>query len=286
MREEPLRKCKAAAKEVLSTCTQKAQEMAEQDEKLKDCLSYRFISDENLKKIVYKMTSPRRGHCLVINILNAKGSPIRSGSEHDTENICRLFRDLQFDVTIHIDISAEDMLKFTEAETKKAEHEHNGMFVLVVMTHGNQTHLKGSDGKTIKRAKLLNLLSAKYFPQMEGKPKLVIIQACAGVSTDALLSHDEHSKDSNTDEPSLFAATDALPVGRKYSMRDDFFILTPSPDDFVSYRYPDFGTPFMRAIVEAFYKHSCHSDVETLFKTHLVFAGEEWNAQSNLQLLT
>ncbi|XP_067940613.1 caspase-3-like [Watersipora subatra] len=218
---------------------------------------------------VYQMTSPIRGRCLVINILKVKGVKNRPGSEIDTENICRLFEELKFDVNLRENTTSKKMIEVTEKETSKVEHEKYGMFVLVVMTHGNQTHLQGGDGNTIERAELLNLLSAKKFPQMKGKPKLVIFQTCAGGNTDSLTSHDEPSEQLSVDLPSHSAAVDALSDEWKYGLRDDFFILMPSPDDFSAPRYENYGSPFIRAIVETFYKHSCHRDVETLFKDQI-----------------
>ena len=66
-------------------------------------------------------------------------------------------------------------------ETQKSDHKDYGMFVLVIMSHGDTNdRIFGADGKTIQLAEVLDLLSPLNFPTMAGKPKLVVIQACSG----------------------------------------------------------------------------------------------------------
>lgn len=67
------------------------------------------------------------------------------------------------------------------AETQNPHHADYGMFVLVIMSHGRQNgHICGVDGETVKLANVYNLLSARNFPGMSGKPKFIIVQACGG----------------------------------------------------------------------------------------------------------
>ena len=65
-------------------------------------------------------------------------------------------------------------------QTGRSVHEDLGMFVLVITSHGAEGTVVGSDHKHIKLTDIYQLLSAKNFPAMKGKPKLLIIQACAG----------------------------------------------------------------------------------------------------------
>lgn len=55
-----------------------------------------------------------------------------------------------------------------------------GSFMLVILSHGDEGAILGSDSKHLKITDILDLLSPKNFPAMKGKPKVVIIQACAG----------------------------------------------------------------------------------------------------------
>ena len=65
-------------------------------------------------------------------------------------------------------------------QTGQSVHEELGMFVLVITSHGAEGSVAGSDHKHIKLTDIYQLLSSKNFPDMRGKPKLIIIQACAG----------------------------------------------------------------------------------------------------------
>lgn len=54
------------------------------------------------------------------------------------------------------------------------------MFVLMLTSHGTENGIAGVDGKLVKLTDIFELLSARNFPSMQGKPKLIVIQACAG----------------------------------------------------------------------------------------------------------
>ena len=76
--------------------------------------------------------------------------------------------------TIHTETQLVDVT------TGESVHRDLGMFVLVISTHGSEGHIIGSDGKYIQLVDIYNLLSARNFPAMRGKPKLIILQACSG----------------------------------------------------------------------------------------------------------
>lgn len=68
-----------------------------------------------------------------------------------------------------------------EAEARHPDHADYGLFILVVMSHGAQNDcIYGTDLEVIKVKDICDRLSLHHFPHMAGKPKVVIIQACAG----------------------------------------------------------------------------------------------------------
>ena len=67
-----------------------------------------------------------------------------------------------------------------DAQTGESVHKDLSCFALVVTSHGGEGSIVGSDHRHIKITDMLELLSPKNFPEMKGKPKIVIIQACAG----------------------------------------------------------------------------------------------------------
>ena len=75
----------------------------------------------------------------------------------------------------------QDLKLDIKEETQHPDHEHYGMFILAIMTHGTaKNEVYGSDDKIVNLTEVCDLLSSTKFPVMAGKPKLVIIQACSG----------------------------------------------------------------------------------------------------------
>ena len=72
------------------------------------------------------------------------------------------------------------VIHMVDAQTGESVHKDLSCFALVVTSHGGEGSIVGSDHRHIKITDMLELLSPKNFPEMKGKPKIVIIQACAG----------------------------------------------------------------------------------------------------------
>ena len=72
------------------------------------------------------------------------------------------------------------MIEVIRKETSNPDHKHYGMFVLIIMTHGTESHLYGADGRRLPRSAVFDTMAAAQFPAMAGKPKLIILQACSG----------------------------------------------------------------------------------------------------------
>ena len=70
--------------------------------------------------------------------------------------------------------------QLTDITTGEPVHAKYGMFVLMLSSHGSENSIAGVDGRLVKLTDIYDLLSPKNFPAMSDKPKLIIIQACAG----------------------------------------------------------------------------------------------------------
>ena len=75
--------------------------------------------------------------------------------------------------------------QYIDKDTKESVHANLGMFVLVLMSHGDHGTIAAKDGNTgtiiqIKLVDIYRLLSPQNFPAMRGKPKMIILQACSG----------------------------------------------------------------------------------------------------------
>jgi len=65
-------------------------------------------------------------------------------------------------------------------ETRNPDYKNLGVSALVIMTHGSENHIFGKDGRSISLSDVYDLMSPYSFQSMAGKPKIIIIQACAG----------------------------------------------------------------------------------------------------------
>ena len=70
--------------------------------------------------------------------------------------------------------------QLVDSQTGESVHRHLRSFILVLTSHGDEGTVAGSDGKQVKITEIMDLLSPKNFPAMKKKPKIIIIQACAG----------------------------------------------------------------------------------------------------------
>ncbi|XP_067933998.1 caspase-8-like [Watersipora subatra] len=250
---------------------------------------------------VYKMSRGVRGRALIFNIKTFQHSgDTRHGSEVDYENLERLMKGLQFDVAKTqrelTDLSFQQILREIQEETSREEHNRLGMFILIIMSHGTEGDmLIDHHGKPFSLVSIRDSLSPRRFPAMAGKPKLIIVQACSGEQTDfgnlkepsnseicripnSKELHGQQLASSPTSSVSAAEGTTELPLFLKPdddgspSDRpivlnvDDFLIMKSSCEVYTSIRSKTHGSWFIRVLVATFYKHSCHRDVESLFK--------------------
>ena len=78
-------------------------------------------------------------------------------------------------------VRSQEILEAIKEETSHQDHSKYGMFFLCLMSHGCEDEVVlGSDQVGVKLKDIYSLLAASKFPLMKGKPKVVVIQACAG----------------------------------------------------------------------------------------------------------
>jgi len=72
------------------------------------------------------------------------------------------------------------MLEDIKKETQHPDYETLGVSVLVIMTHGAENQVYGKDGCPVRLTDIYDLISPYRFQSMAGKPKVIILQSCAG----------------------------------------------------------------------------------------------------------
>uniref|UniRef100_A0A8C8EBQ9 Caspase 9 n=1 Tax=Otus sunia TaxID=257818 RepID=A0A8C8EBQ9_9STRI len=134
---------------------------------------------------VYELKADPCGHCLILNNVNFSGDSdlsTREGSDVDCEKLEKRFKALCFDVLTRRDLKAQVRLEMVSELRKLAWRDHSTLdcCVVVILSHGCQVGIYGTDGKPIPIEKIVNYFNGSNCPSLRGKPKLFFIQACGG----------------------------------------------------------------------------------------------------------
>lgn len=207
------------------------------------------------------MTAKPRGVALIIN--NKKfhallSLPTRHGSEKDVEKLQVLFNDLNFNVQTEQDLSKNQLWK-TLKEVASADHSEYDCFVLCLMSHGKERNrILCSGGGIVKIEEVLDMFTSVNCKTLEGKPKVVFIQACRGKDEDAATFTDEPPKkrfkvstDHDPDGPPVMAAG-SKQLDVKAHRNADFLTANSTASGHVSYRSDSKGSYFVNALVKVF----------------------------------
>lgn len=121
-----------------------------------------------------------RGHVLLVN--NEKFpeelSKYRHGSAMDENNLTMLFQQLYFKVTVRRNRTYREMVSDVMWFANLPEHQDMQMAILIVLTHGEDGYLMGSDGLRLPIEWVLLKFNNDQCPNLKGKPKFFIFQAC------------------------------------------------------------------------------------------------------------
>lgn len=225
---------------------------------------------------VYPMTATPRGLALIINNESFVRSSeqtekefeqekleVRQGSEKDTDALQRLFEALDFKVKINRNVKEKQLLKILD-DVSKDDHSDYHCFVLCLMSHGKEGQFYCADGKTVCLQKIADFFSNRNCETLKGKPKLFFIQACRGYVKDRGVVEDSPSEQT-PQQPS--GENDEGPVWKFSFERDiipnqaDMLMAYSTVSGYASFRNPNYGSRFVRCLVEVFQEKASHEDV-------------------------
>lgn len=141
---------------------------------------YRYNPDED-----YKISSNPRGICLIINNVNfeTESLPERKGSDVDAIRFKKIFSQLGFNVIAKRNMPAMEMKTEFTLTSAACRRGHDAL-VVILMSHGNESAVYGSDGCEINIYDMLTHFDNVNCRQLMGKPKMFFVQACRGRKTD------------------------------------------------------------------------------------------------------
>ena len=154
------------------------------------------------------------GRCLIICNQKFDGNKRdRTGADVDKHELKQL---LHYHVEVKDNLKGYDILKVLSAESKHKDLEKAHAFVLIIMSHGKENIVKGTDLVDVSLKQVGDYFNANNCPALIDKPKAFIVQACQGatgiegtgmVDCDEMSSSDEET---NVDDGPIHQEADRV----------------------------------------------------------------------------
>lgn len=239
-----------------------------------------FLQYTNTEE-VYSMRRERRGLVYLINNEQFDNLPLREGTHFDRDNLTRLFTDLHFEVIVENNLKASEIMNRTKSISKDVKIKDSDCFVFIILTHGNENGMCGTDGEYVPLTTLTEMFEPNNCPEMNEKPKMFLIQACRGGKGEIVCSagsptnnRSEGSGGCDSVDVSVDAKVNLEPnisATQTVHSKSDFLVAYSTPEGALSWRRTDAGSWFIQAIVWIFKFESHVKDlVEMLGKVNYI----------------
>ncbi|XP_051732941.1 caspase 21, apoptosis-related cysteine peptidase [Ctenopharyngodon idella] len=187
------------------------------------------------------------GKCLIINNEHFPDSPHlqRKGSSVDERLLSSTFKSLGFHVQVEKNLSAKQMICVLR-KVSKENHTDNSCFVCVLMSHGEEGKILGSDECWIPVKTLTSLMTSDLCPSLRDKPKLFFLQACRGMEFDPGVEAD------GEEAPGEFFGISDVP-------EENFLCCYSTVEGYYSWRNPEKGSVFISELCKML--KDCHLEI-------------------------
>jgi len=238
----------------------------------------------------YRMQSSPRGLALIIANEQYKNDvrDARIGSSVDRKNLENLFEQMDFEVNVKLDLSKVELMKALNEFADDKRHEENDMMILVILSHGREGSIDTVEGQPYSLEFIFSRFNNQQCPNLKGKPKFFIVQACRGndkdygttEAVDRLPPNRLHRRGARRTAGDM-AGPEAYEVTGSSSEtvlppRDDLNWQRPTWEDmviaystlpgFTSNRDHELGTWFIQSLVEVFANHSAEYELVDLLR--------------------
>lgn len=137
----------------------------------------------------YRMNSSPRGFALVISNVTfdpcaAPDLDPRKGGEVDDEVLRKVFTELDYQVAVHRDLTAQNMRVCIENFCRRPDHRTVDSCVVCLLSHGVEGAIYGTDGQLLQLDWVFEAFDNAHCPLLQNKPKMFFIQACRGEEMD------------------------------------------------------------------------------------------------------
>ncbi|XP_071599401.1 caspase-3 [Heliangelus exortis] len=190
----------------------------------------------------YRMDYPEMGECIIINNKNFHrhtGMSPRSGTDADAASVREVFLKLGYRIKVNNDLSCGDIYKLLK-KVSEEDHSKRSSFVCVLLSHGDEGFIYGTDGPLELKA-LTSLFRGDKCRSLAGKPKLFFIQACRGTELDSGIEADSGSEEA---------------VCQKIPVEADFLYAYSTAPGYYSWRNSAEGSWFIQSLCTMLKEHA------------------------------
>ena len=173
----------------------------------------------------------------------------RRASSKDEKALVNLFDNtLNWEIPhVYKDLSVNDMKNVLARFSEKVNYKGFNSFFCIIMSHGNERGIYGTDGRIITTETILDYFSAERCPGLAFKPKVFIFQACRGDQNDRGFSITTDAKGENM--PNLI----------RIPNMSDFLVTYPCVPGYTSLRHEEEGSIYIQNLVRIFQNYM-HKD--------------------------
>ncbi|XP_065350649.1 caspase-like [Cloeon dipterum] len=134
----------------------------------------------------YKMSHEKRGKAIIFN--HNRFNPYlnlhtREGTKKDVERLEHVFNMHSFEVTVYNDLRVSNLFTAIKTEIANADHSNADCVAVVILTHGVDEFLYGSDA-AFQLSTVMEMITPDKCLSLAGKPKLIFVQASNGDKVD------------------------------------------------------------------------------------------------------
>lgn len=221
----------------------------------------------HLYSLRYSLDYPSMGQCIIINNKNfdrSTGMNVRNGTDVDAGNMMKTFTKLGYKVKVHTDQTVAQ-IKQVLYTASKDDHSRSASFVCVLLSHGDEGILFGTDG-SVELKTLTGYFRGDRCCSLVGKPKLFFIQACRGTDLDGGIEVD--------------SVGDRAP--EKIPVEADFLYAYSTAPGYYSWRNTMTGSWFIQSLSEMIGLHSQGMEIIQILTRVNHMVAHSFESSSNL----
>ena len=228
----------------------------------------------------YSMTSRPRGYWIIVNNYEFDNRHCeRVGSEKDAERLEQVAEELGFIVERYKNLSVDEMFTLMQDVSKRKTEliKHDALFV-VIMSHGVNDYVYGSDGLHANVQDLKSYFYSQSCRELVNKPKVFIFVCCRGDDTDGPRRRSFSDIDmAVSNNPPALGNSSGDVCGKVCGSRrmrhssgreiSDLLTAYSTSPGFVNHRHHENGTYYVSSLVRVLMEHSCDYHLIKILQT-------------------